>query len=407
MQPPSPVLRVLHVDMDAFFAAVEVLDHPELKGQPLIIGSPPNERGVVSTASYEARKFGVHSAMPSRTAAQKCPQGIFLPVRMERYRDLSRQIMNIFQRYTPDVEPVSIDEAFLDVQGVLWLWKSAEDLAGNLQAAIQDELQLSASIGVAPNKFLAKLCSDLNKPAGCTVAPTDPADIAAFLSPMPVERIWGVGAKTLASLQAIGIRRIGDLQQSNPDVLEAAVGRGTAEHIRGLAFGQDERRVEIPAQAKSISGETTFSTDETDPGSIRTALIQQVERVGPQLRASKMLASTASVKIRFAPFDTITRQLPLHPPLNHNLGLIEAAGRLLEPIPLNRPVRLIGFGVTGLAKPGQTFQGDLFEPAHVHLRSRRESQLDQAADEVRKQFGRDSLRHASGMSPQEDGRSTP
>lgn len=397
MQPYQPVRRIIHVDMDAFYAAVEVLDHPELKGKPLIIGSPPNERGVVSTASYEARKFGVHSAMPSRTAAGKCPGAVFLPVRLKRYREVSRQVMQLFERYTPEVEPLSIDEAFLDIQGVLWFWKSPEQVGQEIQAAIQNELLLSASIGIATNKFLAKLCSDLNKPAGCTTAPSDPEEIADFLAPLPAGHIWGVGEKTLTVLQSIGIRRIGDIQQSNPRILNAAVGPAAAEHIRQLAFGRDDREVVRPGRAKSISGETTFSRDETHPEHIRCSLIQQVERVSLQLRESGMLASTAVIKIRFAPFDTITRQLPLHPPLNGDIGLIEAASCLLESISFHRPVRLVGFGVTGLVEPGHAIQGSLFEPEPGRNPNRKDSEIDRAADEIRKKFGPTSLRHASAI----------
>ena len=397
-------LHILHVDMDAFFAAVEVFDQPDLKGKPIIIGSPPNQRGVVSTASYEARRYGVHSAMPSRTAGKKCPEGIFLPPRMARYKEISSAVMTIFHQYTPDVEPISIDEAFLDVSGVLWLWKSAETLAHKIQDHIQAELHLSASIGVAPNKFLAKLSSDLKKPGGLTVAPTAPDDIAAFLAPLPVERIWGVGAKTLEQLHGIGIRQVSDLQRSNPDILASTVGKRHATHLMKLALGQDDRHVEGPSNAKSISGETTFDENTSDPDKIRAALMSQVERVGPQLRKANVNAGTAQMKIRFAPFDTLTRQLPLNPPSRHDHDLMRAANQLLDAVPLQHPVRLIGFGVTGLTDRAVAQQGDLFTPPGSAEKKERSAKLDEAVDSLRATYGRHKIRHGSSMSPPPDDR---
>ena len=247
--------------MDAFFAAVEVLDRPELRGRPLIVGAAPDKRGVVATCSYEARRFGVHSAMPSRTAFKLCPQAVFVAPRHNRYAEISRQVMTLLETFSPEIEPVSIDEAFCDITGVLHRWPDARTLAVELKQRIRSGTGLTASVGIAPNKFLAKLASDLEKPDGLTMTPFDPDGIAAFLRPLPVERLWGVGKVTAAALHGAELTMVGDIQARSTAELERLLGPALAAHVHALAHGRDERPVNAtPAPEKSISGETTFDT---------------------------------------------------------------------------------------------------------------------------------------------------
>ncbi len=399
---------ILHLDMDAFFAAVEVLDKPSLKGLPLVVGSPPNKRGVVSTCSYEARKFGVHSAMPSRTAFQLCPKAVFLPPRMERYTEISRRIMAILETVTPEVEPVSIDEAFLDVTGVLKRWPSAEAVARHLKTLIRDELGLTASVGVAANKFLAKLASDLHKPDGLTVVPSEPAAVRDFLKPLPVGRIWGVGKVTEAELHRFGIRTIGDIQaRTEADLARLLGSPALGAHVWHLARGEDDRTVEAGRQEeKGISNERTFGEDCADGGVQRQALLELAEQVGRRLRAAGKRAGTVQVKIRFGDFRTITRQRPLRPPADGDAELIRLALALFEGEKVARPVRLLGFGVTNLTAAGQG-DGTSGEPVQLQLlaesadgtgpetgasgRAAR-TRLDRTVDDLRRKFGAGILR---------------
>lgn len=392
----SPVAAILHVDMDAFYAAVEVRDNPALAGKPVIVGSPPDRRGVVSTASYEARKFGVRSAMPSRTAGKLCPQGIFLPVRMARYAEVSRQIMQIIESFTPVYEQVSVDEAFLDVRGVLRKWKTGRAVAEALKARIRTVTGLTCSLGVAPNKFLAKLASDLQKPDGLTEVPTEPAAIARFLAPLPVGRIWGVGKVTEARLREFGLRTMGDVQRLGEAGLRPLVGEAGARHMAELAYGRDERTVETESIAKSISAETTFDEDCTDAEVVRQVLVDLVEEVGARLREDGRPARTGHLKLRYGDFSTLTRQAPLAPPTVSDADLIRCAVRLLEKENLSRPVRLVGFGVSGLvaAGPAGPEQLDIFpaEPGDP-----RQAALDRTLDRLRKQYGRHAVQRASTL----------
>ncbi len=397
---------ILHLDMDAFFAAVEVLDNPALKGRPLVVGSPPDKRGVVATCSYEARKFGVRSAMPSRTAYRLCPQAVFLPPRMERYAEMSRRVMAILESVTPEVEPVSIDEAFLDVTGVLKRWPSAEAVARHLKARIRTETGLTASVGIAPNKFLAKLASDLNKPDGLTVAPFAPEAVREFLKPLPVGRIWGVGKATEAELHRFGLRTIGDIQARTAADLARMLGSAAfGEHIWRLARGEDDRPVESgPSEEKSISNETTFGEDCADPAVQRQTLLELAEEVGRRLRASGKKAGTVQIKVRFSDFRTITRQCPLRPPGDGDAELIRLALALFEREKVSRPVRLLGFGAANLADAETVGDGAAEGPVQPSLfpdeaaeeerevaDSAREREargrLDRAVDTLRRKFG--------------------
>ena len=389
---------ILHIDMDAFYAAVELLDHPELRGQPVVIGSPPDKRGVVSTASYEARVFGIRSAMPSRTAGKLCPHAVFLPVRMERYLEVSEQVMSIIESFTPIYEQLSVDEAFLDVAGVLRRWKTGEAVARALKRRIRAELGLTASVGVAPNKFLAKLASDLKKPDGLFVVPDDPAAIAMFLAPMPVGRIWGVGKVTEKRLHDCGLRTFGDVQRIPREALAAYVGGAMAGHMQALAWGRDERPVVTEYQAKSISTETTFDEDCVDPGVVRQTLVDLVEQVGRRLRRDGRSARVGHIRIRYEDFSTITRQRQFSRPTHADRDLLQCAVDLWEREQVSRPVRLIGFGVSGF-DAAEPLQGELnLGPFTREPDLGKVERLDTAVDAVRTQFGSAALKRGSALS---------
>lgn len=389
---------ILHIDMDAFFAAVEQHDHPELKGKPVVVGSPPDKRGVVSTCSYEARKFGIHSAMPSRTAYKLCPQAVFLPPDMKRYHEVSEQIMEIFRRFTPRVEPISCDEAFLDVAGARYLFGDGTEIARRIKSAVRDETGLTCSVGVAPNMFLAKIASDLNKPDGLTVVPSGPEQIAAFLAPLPVKRMWGAGKKTQEILAAHKIRTFGDLQTADPAKLSAWVGENSAAFFRRLAFGIDEREIETDGEEKSLSNEITFEEDRTGQKEIEAALLDLADKVGTRLRRAGFYATTAQIKLRWADFSTITRQRKLDPPCCDDITLRETALELFRKETLHSPVRLIGFGVSGLRRTADAPQLDLFQTSEKQLSAKRET-LSRSVDRIRERFGRKSIRRGSSISP--------
>lgn len=391
-----PEKTILHIDMDAFFAAVEVHDRPELKGKPVVIGSPPDKRGVVSTCSYEARKFGIHSAMPSRTAFKLCPHAVFLPPDMKRYHEVSEQIMEIFRRFTPLVEPLSCDEAFLDVTGARYLFGDGPEIARKIKTAVLEETGLTCSVGVAPNMFLAKIASDLNKPDGLTVVPTSEKLIAAFLAPLPVRRMWGAGKKTQAILEAHRIRTIGDLQTVDPVKLAAWIGESSAASFRQLAFGIDDRVLETESEEKSISNENTFDEDLTDPKEIESALLDLADKVGTRLRLAGFYAATAQIKLRWSDFSTITRQRRLDPPCCDDITLREAALELFRKEILHSAVRLIGFGVSGLRLTADTPQLDLFQSPEKQTSTKRET-LSRAVDRIRVKFGRKSIQRGSNL----------
>src|SRR5439155_7141135 len=292
---PPETLKILHVDMDAFYASVEQRDRPELRGLPVIVGGSAEGRGVVCAASYEARKFGVHSAMPAVTARRLCPQGIFLPPRMEHYAQISRQIREIFQSFTPLIEPLSLDEAFLDVRGCEGLFGSAPEIARKIKERVRAETELTASVGVAANKFLAKLASDLKKPDGLVVI--EPTQVEAILAPLPVGRIWGVGAKGEKRLHALGIRTIGQLAALPEQVLVDHFG-DNGRHLWRLARGIDDRQVVPDEEAKSISTETTFARDIGDRDVLRSWLLDLVEHLGRRLRRVGVHARTIELKVR-------------------------------------------------------------------------------------------------------------
>ena len=372
---------ILHVDMDAFFASVEQLDRPELKGKPVIVGGRPRGRGVVSAASYEARVFGVHSAMPLRTAQKLCPQGIFLPVRFERYAFFSKIIREIFHRYTPMVEPLSSDEAFLDVHGSEALFGTPEEIGRKIKEDIFHETKLTASVGVAPNKFLAKLASDLKKPDGFVVLPLE--KIPEILHPLPVGKIWGVGRKAEARLHAFGYRTIRQIAQSNPIALQQAFG-DWAHHLWELANGKDSREVTPDRVAKSLSTDTTFAQDIDDPDSLREILFGLVEHLGGRLRRKECKAMVLEVKLRSSDFTTKSCSRTLTEPMDQTLLLWKEAQTLLEQLLKQDllPARLLSVGASRLARPGQV-QGSLFDTEE----NQKQTGVDTTVDAIKEKFG--------------------
>jgi DNA polymerase IV len=346
---------ILHVDMDAFFASVEQRDHPEYRGKPLIVGAPPDQRGVVCAASYEARKFKVRSAMPSRTAARLCPHGIFVRPRMEVYRSESAHIMAILHRFTEAVEKVSVDEAYLDISHGFpasaeadEALASAEPIAREIKETIHRERQLTASVGVAGNKFLAKLGSDFQKPNGLTVIRE--SEKVAFLRPLSVRAIHGVGPVTAEALERHGLATIGDLQDTTAD-LRAIMG-SYADDLRARAFGNDYRPVDLGDERKSISAENTFLEDTDDRRILRRALVELAEDVANTLQRHSVAARTVQVKVRYSDFKTLTRQLRIEDGVSDAREIYRLACLLLARDRLvSRPLRLIGIGVSTLVPP--------------------------------------------------------
>ena len=368
---------IAHVDMDAFYASVEQRDRPELRGKPVIVGADPRGRGVVSAASYEARVFGVRSAMPIGRAARLCPHAAFLPVDMEKYREVSRQIMQVLGDFSPLLEPVSVDEAFVDLTGTDRLFGPPVDAVRLIKRRIREETGLTASAGLAANKFVAKVASDLRKPDGLVVVA--PGTEAAFLAPLAVDRIWGVGRSMGAALAALGITTVSQLQRCPRDMLLRRFGQHGAD-LHDLAFGRDDRAVEPFAAPKSMGAETTFGVDSRDVARLETELRSQAERVGRELRAEGMAGACVTLKLRFADFKTLTRSHTAEP-TQDGLEIYRRARALLAREPLPKPVRLIGVSVSRLG-PAAAGQLQLLDPAAV-----RREQLARAVDRLVTKFG--------------------
>jgi DNA polymerase IV len=375
---------ILHVDLDAFFAAVEQRDRPELIGKPVIVGGGgPGDRGVVSAASYEARAFGVHSAMPLRQAGRLCPHGVFLPVDGAKYQAVSADVMKILRRFTPLVEPISIDEAFLDVTGSRVLFGDGETIGRLIKAAVRDEVGLTASVGVARTKLVAKIASDLRKPDGLVVVP--PGEEAEFLAPLAITRLWGVGAKSAAALREYGVRTIGDLAALPEDLLVRRFGKHGAS-LGDRARGLDADPVGDRDAAKSISHEHTFDVDTSDREVIERTILAMAEGVAGRLRDSGVKAATVTVKIRDSSFRTITRQRTLPEPTDLTEPIFRTAMELARPEVRGLRIRLLGVGASGL---GERDQLALF--ADDDPRRRR---VVEAADAVRHRFGERAITRA-------------
>ncbi len=377
---------ILHIDMDAFYASVEEQDRPELKGKPLIVGGTSG-RGVVAAANYAVRRFGVRSAMPMREALRRCPEAICVRPRMARYKEVSEQVFAIFREFTPLVEGLSLDEAFLDVTSSRQLLGSAESIASEIRRRIRERTGLTASVGIAPNKLLAKIASDLNKPDGmCRIGADNVHDI---LDGLPVEKLFGVGPKTLPGVHAAGIRSFGDLRLAGDEALWRAFGKH-GKTMRERACGLDDRPVEPNREEQSISAEETFAADIRGAAPLALRLLRLADRATSRLRAQKLAAGRVSVKIRRADFTTYTRQRALKPPTQDS-GVVSAAAKtLLEQWLATQPnaaVRLLGVGVSGLQVP---VQADLFATGRAQG-----SRLDTAIDGIRGRFGPDILTRAS------------
>ena len=374
---------IIHVDMDAFFASVEEREHPELKGKPVIVGSGPHERGVVSTCNYEARKFGVRSAMPSRTAYERCPHGVFIRPHMKLYAAASREVFAIFARYTPYVEKVSIDEAFLDVTGSAHLFGGGVKLAERVRAEVAAECKLTCSAGVAPNRLLAKIGSEQRKPNGLFAMPFEPAEIIKFLASKPVGILWGVGKTIRQELEKFGLRTCGDVQRAGREAMESILGKAAGASVYAHAFGIDESQVAYEPEADvSVSREYTFDTDCDDRAVVRAKLLELVPEVGERVRREPRWAKTARIKLRDANFNTITRQGPIDPPARDDVAMRKALLELFDrewPVNELRTIRLAGFGVANFTGAPED---DLFGGGEREKRER----LSDALDELRRRY---------------------
>ncbi|MFC1735449.1 DNA polymerase IV [Candidatus Hydrogenedentota bacterium] len=378
---------IAHIDMDAFYASVEQLDNPKLAGKPVIVGAPPDKRGVVSAASYEAREHGVHSAMPSRTAFKKCPHGIFRPVRMDRYVEVSHLIRAIFESYTPLVEPLSLDEAFLDLTGSGKLHGPPDEICRDIRRRIKDEIGITASVGLAPNKFLAKMASDMDKPNGFVVI--EHGREADAIKGLPISRLWGVGKATEKRLKECGFSLIGDIASAQESVLEKRFGPG-GKRLHQLANGVDDRPVEVGCEVKSVSNETTYSKDVSDPKRLRRTLIKLAEKVGRRMRAQELAGKTVQLKLRFADFETMTRDRTLPAPIDSDNEIIHHAMDLFEAQSLRgKKVRLIG---VGLAQITQADYGQLMLFREDEEKKRR---LSKVVDGIRSELGEETIMRGS------------
>lgn len=370
--------------MDAFFASVEVLDRPELRGLPVVVGG--SDRGVVCAASYEARKYGIRSALPMAMARKLCPAAIFLPVRMARYQEVSRLILDIFHNFTPLVEPLSLDEAFLDVGASQRLLGPAAEIAGQIRKLVRENLDLTVSAGVASSKLVAKIASDCNKPDGLTVV--EAGREKEFLAPLPIDRLWGVGVTTRKALALMGVRTIGDLARLPLPLLVARFGHGQGEHLHLAAQAVDTREVVPERQTKSIGNEETFADDIRDPRRLEQELLALCVRVGRRARRHGSQGRTVTVKVKYHDFQQVTRSATLPEPIDDDKGLYSIGLDLLAKTEAGtRPVRLLGLSLSGLCPAGRG-QPDLFGN-HQTREKRRD--LCRAMDTISDRYGNGCL----------------
>jgi DNA polymerase IV len=379
---------ILHVDMDAFYASIEQLDDPDLRGRPVIVGADPRQghgRGVVAACSYEARKFGVHSALPIGRAWKLCPKGAFVRPRMHRYAEVSRAVMEILRRFTNLVEPLSIDEAFMDITGSTALFGSPIQIARAVKKQIRESTGLTASAGVAPNKFLAKIASDLRKPDGLVIV--EPDEVEGFLFDLPITRLWGVGPKTEERLRGIGLHTIGAIRARKQEELKQALGSSLGVHLYDLARGHDERPVVPDWEPKSISNETTFEEDTRDQELLVQTIRRLAESVGRRLRRENYRARKVTLKLRYEPFETHTRQVSVKEPIDTDEEIARLALSLFSRFSLERRIRLIGVGTGEIVRPGDgPKQMGLFEEP------RKDRIIDRTVDSIRERFGDETIK---------------
>jgi len=394
MVEPRPFREpILHVDMDAFFVEVERLADASLVGVPVVVGGLGN-RGVVAAASYEARKYGVHSAMPAVQARRLCPQARFIAPNHRRYRQASESVFEVFRSVTPLVEGLSVDEAFLDVSGLRLHYQSAAEVGETVRRTIRGRLGLPASVGVATNKLLSKLASEEAKPDGLLLVPA--GQELSFLHPLPVRRLWGVGEATYATLEGLGISTIGELAAVPPGTLEQRLGPSLGQHLHTLAQARDERPVSADGEVKSISVEQTFETDLADPDVIEAEVLRQCEKVGSRLRRAGLAGRTVTLKVRYADFTTVTRSTSFASAVDVSHDLFVAARDLLARVELTRTVRLLGVGVSALEPSGSPRQLGLERPAAW-------DDVTAAVDQIRSRFGERAVSPARLVSRPDQG----
>lgn len=383
---------ILHVDMDAFYASVETIKDPGLEGKPVIVGGTGN-RGVVTSASYEAREFGVGSAMPFVQARRLCPHGIFLPNDFEAYQDYSTRIRDAFLSFTPLVEPLSLDEAFLDVAGSVKLFGSPVEIARQIKATI-GELGLGCTVGVAPNKFLAKLASTRAKPDGLLVVPAD--DVQGFLNPLPVRALWGVGERTGDALRRLGLRTVGDVAALSRSTLQRALGEAAGSHLFELSRGIDDRAVVVASPAKSVGSEQTYEADLDSAEEVLRELLRLSDRTAGRLRSKGLCARTVTIKVRFSNFQTVTRSQTLHEEVDTAGEIFVIARSLYLRLDPDRPrIRLLGVAMSGLADGPPHRQGDLL--GGPGGRTLNWIDAEKAIDDIRRRFGDAAVGHATLM----------
>ncbi len=380
---------ILHIDMDAFYASVEQLDNPWLRGKCVMVGGTSN-RGVVSASSYEAREFGVHSAMPIFQAKQRCPDGIFIAPRMKRYKEVSKKVMDILREFSPQMQVVSIDEAYLDISGGQRLHGNPEKVALEIKKEIRKTLQLTCSIGVAPGKFLAKVASDMNKPDGLTIVL--PQDVHSFIETLPIQKVPGVGEKSFRQLASMGIKTLGDIQKFPEQILLDRLGK-FGKRLIELSCGIDCSAVMPHTSHKSISSECTLGEDTRDKGLLNTYLLKQAEEVARQLRKADVKARTITLKLKHDDFTLVTRSKTINRPTQSSKTIHRQAVKLLDTYRLTRKIRLIGLGTSGFQTAGLPVQQDLFDA--VKKNDNTWEKVDRTLETITKKFGRDVIMRAS------------
>jgi DNA polymerase-4 len=380
---------IIHVDMDAFYASVEQLDNPDLKGQCVIVGGTTN-RGVVSAASYEARKFGVHSAMPIFQAKKKCPQGVFVPPRMHRYKAVSQGIMAILKGYSPLVEMVSIDEAYIDIAGCTGILGSPREIALTLKKKIQTETCLTCSVGIAPVRFLAKIASDLDKPDGLTII--HPEQVADFIDTLAIQKVPGIGKKSAKQLNRIGIRFLGDIKHYPREMLTGRLGK-FGYRLIDLSNGIDPTPVSPESEHKSVSSELTLAKNTLDTRYLKQTLLLQSERVSRELRKMGVKAKVVTLKLKHDDFKQITRRITIQTPTQSTDTIYKEAARLLDQYSLTRKVRLVGVGASGFVSATQPVQMDIF--GKTPAANKNWEKVDKTLDHIGKKFGKGVVRRAS------------